>query len=222
MSTPLSCNAPFARFTDLKRWRHWAQIADWVTGATGTSTTRITETDLAEASTEATSTAYALLIKEHLKAASGLVEAACYRGNRYDAFNLLDYSALTTEEKTAFVTILIAAGQLPSGSTDLTATQKAEQLTGGSRSLLKKIVCCLAIGTLSRFKTRTAGDEKDEGFGYEMLDALTSGKRIFGLVEAGDAGLPTAQEMAPLNTTYADDRVSMRAGRMFGDRSLPR
>lgn len=206
MTTPLSSNVAYASPTDLKRYRHWAQIADWLSGLTGSSGSRVSESDLTDSATP--STAYTLL-NEHLKAASGLVESACFRGARYSVFNLMDWASMSSSERTAFETIL---------GRSWTSSDTAQNLVGSSRSLLKRIVCCLAIGTLSRFKSRTAGDERDEAFGFEMLDALSAGKRIFALTEAGDAGLPGNVEMAPAGSTQEEDRVSVQAGRLFGNR----
>lgn len=205
MTTPLSSNVPYASATDLKKYRHWTQIADWVTGATGTGTSRIAESDLADSTTSGGAVVY-----EHLLAASGLVESACLRGERYSVFNLMDWASMSASEKTAFETIL---------GRSWTAADTAQNLVGSSRRLLKRIVICLAIGTLSRFKTRTAGDERDESFGFEMLDALSAGKRIFSLTEVGDAGLPDNVDMAPAGSTEEDDRISVQAGRLFGSRT---
>lgn len=205
MSTPLSSNVAYATVADLKKYRHWTQIADWVTGATGSDTARVTEANLVLT----TASDAALLIDEHLKAASGLVESACFRGGRYTVFNLLDWANMTSGQRTAFETIL---------GRSWTSSDTAQNIVGSSRSLLKRIVCCLAIGTLSRFKSRTKGDERDEGWGFEMLDALSSGQRIFSITEAGDAGLPDHVEMSPAGSDEEEDRISVQAGRLFGSR----
>lgn len=204
MSTPLSSPAPYARFADLKKYRHWAQIADWVTGATGSSNSRVAEADLADVQTTS-----GALVHDHLMAASGLVESACFRGQKYSVLNLVDITLMTASELSTFQAVLTAAG--------VTYTT-AYQIAGSSRTLLKRIICCLAIGTLSRFKTRTVGDEKDEQFGFEMLDALSSGQKIFSLVEQAGAGNPDYVEMAPANSEEEDDRISVQANRMFGNR----
>lgn len=212
MSTPLSSTVPYATVADLKKHRHWKQIADWVTW--DATTGRVDEEDLDDADTDAGAT-----VLEHLMAASGLVESACLRGERYDVFNLIDSEEYTTDELAAFVEILIAIGLLPEGSVKLTTEQKAKTLVGASRALLKRIVCGLALGTLSRFKSRTATQLPEEGAAYEMLDALADGKRIFSITEAGTAGLPGYVEMAGAGSDEEEDRISVQASRMFGSRT---
>lgn len=203
MSTPLSSTVPYAAVADLKKHRHWKQIADWVTW--DATTGRVSEEDLDDADTDAGAT-----VLEHLLAASGLVESACLRGERYDVFNLIDWENIETEDEETFETFLGRA---------VTDTEKATGLQGSSRSLLKRIVCGLALGTLSRFKSRTTTQLPEEGAAYEMLDALADGKRIFSITEAGAAGKPDYVEMAAAGTDEEEDRISVQASRMFGSRT---
>jgi hypothetical protein len=92
-------------------------------------------------------------------------------------------------------------------------------LTGMSLEYLKRIVCCRAIDTLSRFKSRTKGDDVNAQWAEAQLYALAVGERIFGFVESENAGLPGTVDMAPESSEYDAKRVSKLAGRFFGSRA---
>lgn len=165
--TSVSSASAYAAVTDLKVWKQWQHMADWLS----TDGTRGSESQF-------NSNAAALT---HLKAASGLLEAACLKGGRYTP-------------------------------TDLAA------LTGNSMELLKRIVCWLAIASMSRFKTRTKGDDEEIHWAQDVLQALADGERIFAFQETMDAGIPDNVQMAPPNSQQEADRVSVQAERLFGQR----
>ena len=133
------------------------------------------------------------------------------RGNE-SAFN----SSTVVQKHLNAASGLLEAACLKGGrytSADLVA------LAGVSADLRDQIVSWVAIGSMSRFKTRTAGDDKEIGRAEALLEALANGDRIFSLQETADAGLPDTQEFAPAGSEAEDRRPSVEAARFFGRRT---
>jgi hypothetical protein len=101
---------------------------------------------------------------------------------------------------------------------DLTA------LTGATQAILQQLVADLAfwLMTRRRWPDTKPQDVPGAGDALELLERLRLGERIFGLQEVADAGLATTTDMAPANSVYEVDRVSVQANRFFGVRRSER
>lgn len=167
MPTPNGSSTAYAAVQDLENYRDWRQMADWIS----TNDQRGTQSQFESNP----------IVQAHLNAASGLVEAACLKGGRYNAADL-------------------------------------QALTGVSQQFLIRLVCLSAIGSLSRFKTRSKDEIKEIEWAENLLAALAAGERVFSLQEVEDAFQASATDMAPPDSVFEDRRISIEADRFFGDR----
>ncbi len=86
-------------------------------------------------------------------------------------------------------------------------------LNGSTQALLQKLTADLAFWRITQRRWPDANPSGVAGAqaALDLLERLRLGERIFGLQEVADAGLPGASD-------FEHDRVSVEAGRFFGNR----
>lgn len=99
-----------------------------------------------------------------------------------------------------------------------------EALTGVGQSLLKKLVCGLAVWLLTDRRTLQTGKPPVPmpEWCKDMLAELADGLIIFPFIETQEAGVMHPIEMQPLGSEFEANRVVGEASRFFGDRSRNR
>src|SRR6266446_5181394 len=111
-------------------------------------------------------------LKYLLKEASGLVEAACLKGDRYTPADLKQ------------LTVLVLGN------------------TTNAYEMLKGIVCGLVAWTLfDRRPDKRQSMPLKAQWAIDMLEALATGQRIFGFQETADAGLAEHHVETPQDVT---------------------
>jgi len=121
--------------------------------------------------------------------ASGWLEAACLRSNRYFPADLL-----------ALATVAPQVGQ-PFGNV--------------SQMLLKRIVCAIAMGEMWKRRPRTSKAPEFYVESMKMLEDLANGERLFSFEENEVASIPSAYVEQPADV-WQRGLVAQQACRYFG------